>query len=319
MRTARKKVVGVDAYYHVASRLSGPVDEYPLTEVDRERGMAIVGKASRLFLIEPISMCWMGNHWHLVCWVPGAAPEAADAAERWNAFYGKRSGRQVDVKAAPERCSQIADQLVDLSQFMRYVNQAFTFYYNRAHRRRGPLWADRFKSTIVEGTQALWNCVKYVELNPVRAGLEEDPGAYRFSTWGWHAGSGKHFFGVHFVRHLRRSLGEAASGWSEAEVLAEFRGELARTLAYEREEPAPHEAKAAAKRGETMPVCFLRRTRHWTDGAIIGSKAFVQEMGCQFEERSRVMKRQFSRGKAPVAQGGQQPLYCLKQLRPALE
>ena len=49
-----------------------------------------------------------------------------------------------------------------------------------------------------------------------------------------------------------------------------------------------------AKRGETMPVRFLRRTRHWTDGGIIGSKEFIQKTACYFsilEIRSGLLRK----------------------------
>ena len=201
MRMPRRKVVGLNAYYHCASRVGGPKDEYPFTEVDKDFGMKIVVDLSQFFLIEPISMCWMGNHWHLVCFVPGQAPDLATAAARWNSYYLPRrkpnapnhQGREwieLDPEVNPEMCQEAAEQMVDLSQFMRQLNQRFTFYYNRVHKRRGTLWADRFKSTILDGRQSLWNCVKYVELNPIRAGLVADPADYRFSTWGWFNGSG---------------------------------------------------------------------------------------------------------------------------------
>ena len=92
---------------------------------------------------------------------------------------------------------------------------------------------------------------------------------------------------------MRRSLGEPAKDWAEEDVYAEFRGELARTISYEagiREDL--YEVKEEAKKKESMPLRFLRRTRHWSDGLIIGKKAFVQEIACQFQARKRVMKKQ---------------------------
>ena len=46
-----------------------------------------------------------------------------------------------------------------------------------------------------------------------------------------------------------------------------------------------------------MPLRFLRRTRHYSDGLIIGNKAFVQEAACRFFERKQVLKKQFSSGR----------------------
>ena len=50
---------------------------------------------------------------------------------------------------------------------------------------------------------------------------------------------------------------------------------------------------------------------YWTDGAIIGSKAFVQEVGCMFDEQERILKKQLSCGSTPS--GG--VLHCFKRLR----
>jgi hypothetical protein len=111
---------------------------------------------------------------------------------------------------------------------------------------------------------------------------------------------------------MRKSLGEIANDWSIEDVYAEFRGELARTIAAESEEVVDlHEIKNMAKCKESMPVRFLRRTRHWSDGAIIGSKAFVRDVSFQFYEKEKVLKKKFSQG-----QGIDKTVFhCFKTLR----
>ena len=67
----------------------------------------------------------------------------------------------------------------DVSAFMKTVKQRFSVWYNQSHARYGTLWADRFKSVLVEGdTRALATVAAYIDLNPVRAGMVEDPGKY---------------------------------------------------------------------------------------------------------------------------------------------
>jgi hypothetical protein len=70
----------------------------------------------------------------------------------------------------------------DLSEFMKTVKQRFSIWYNRNHgNRRGTLWMERFKSVLVEGKgNPLQTMAAYIDLNPVRAGLVEDPKDYRF-------------------------------------------------------------------------------------------------------------------------------------------
>ena len=56
----------------------------------------------------------------------------------------------------------------------------FAQWYNRGHDRYGVLWADRFKSVLLEAGEALATVAAYIELNPVRAGLCADPKDYRY-------------------------------------------------------------------------------------------------------------------------------------------
>ena len=314
MRMARDKMRGVGCYYHLMNRTAGAELTYPLEEVDREYGMSLISRLSSYYLLEFVSMCWMGNHFHIVLYAPSGSelPPSADIAARHNAFYGESSPKRIDPGDS-DACAAVGQRMIDISRFMKDFQQRYVFYFNKTHKRRGHFWADRFKSTILEGREALWTAVKYVELNPVRAGLAADPADYRHCAWGWMAGSGTHPFGDTFVKHMRRSLGESAAGMSVEELHIRFRAELARTIAYESGLTGEelHSRVEELKRGETMPVRFLRRTRHWTDGGIIGSKAFVRTVACRFRDESDVMRKRFSRGEIDAGP----PLYCYKVLR----
>jgi len=95
-----------------------------------------------------------------------------------------------------------------LSKTMRVVGTKFVRYFNRRYDRTGGLFEGRFKSSVID-THAYWfTCMRYVELNPVRAGLVSDPADYRWSSYRANA------LGVHdrlIVPHfLYTSLGESA-------------------------------------------------------------------------------------------------------------
>ena len=66
-------------------------------------------------------------------------------------------------------------KLSSLSEFMREIKVNFARFYNRRHVRRGYFWGDRFKSVIVENGATLINCLAYIDLNPLRAGLVQRP------------------------------------------------------------------------------------------------------------------------------------------------
>ena len=106
----------------------------------------------------------MGNHFHVVLYAPSAdeLPSDGEIAKRHNEFYGTRRPN-IDADDR-EACAETGRQMIDISHFMRVFQQKFAQYFNRMHQRRGGLWADRFKSTILEQGEALWSCAAYEEL-----------------------------------------------------------------------------------------------------------------------------------------------------------
>lgn len=321
MRSARRKVIGKGCYYHLINRISGPIDELLFTDVDKEFAFKLLENLDQLYSLELISACIMGNHYHLVLYQPEETLSPEDAAMRHNAYYCDKEKptyakwhMPLDPKVSPQRCEEMAENLNDISHFMGVFQQRFAHYINRVHKRRGRLWADRFKNLILEGPSALWNCVKYIELNPVRAGIVGDPADYRFCSWGRFKGSGKHSFEEAFARHMKTSwIWADTANWTFEDVCQELSGEFARIIKTEDGVSGQEllDEVEKARKGDSMPVKFLRRTRHWSDGAIIGSKAFVQEMASRFDDPDHVKKKRFARGELP--EGG--ALYCFRQLQ----
>ncbi len=310
MRTTRQKLIKKGCYYHACARIAGAKDDYLFTDVDKEKGMKIVEDISKLFFVEVISMCWMSNHWHIVLYTPSEKeqPTIKAVINRYNDYY---NGTQpfLDLDSDIEKCTQVASQLIDLSFFMRQIHQKFTYYINRVHNRKGTLWSERFKSVILDGKEALWNCVKYIELNPVRANIVADAADYKFSTWGNCCGTGKHLFEDNFVKHIQQSLGEVAKDWSKDEIYAEFRDGIAQTICYETDEENVGIVKDKQKVG--MRLKFLERTRNWSDGSIIGSKTFIQETALQFDKKKRVLNKKLSSDLI----NGENMLFCYKRLK----
>ncbi len=70
-----------------------------------------------------------------------------------------------------------------LSKAMLGLNLTYSLFYRKRHRYHGHLWQGRFKSLSIERDDYLLACGRYVELNPVRAGLAQDPGAYPWSSY----------------------------------------------------------------------------------------------------------------------------------------
>jgi len=70
-----------------------------------------------------------------------------------------------------------------LSKAMLGLNLTYALYYRKRYRYSGHLWQGRFKSLLIDREKHLLACGRYVELNPVRAGLVADPTAYPWSSY----------------------------------------------------------------------------------------------------------------------------------------
>lgn len=73
------------------------------------------------------------------------------------------------------------------SQLMKRLGQRYVQYFNRAYRRTGTLWEGRFRSCVVGEEDYFLGCHRYIEMNPVRAGMVSHPGEYRWSSYGTNA------------------------------------------------------------------------------------------------------------------------------------
>jgi putative transposase len=67
--------------------------------------------------------------------------------------------------------------------FMKRLGQRYTQYFNGRYKRSGTLWEGRYKSSLIETQRYLLICYRYIELNPVRAQLTEQPGQYQWSSY----------------------------------------------------------------------------------------------------------------------------------------
>jgi len=69
------------------------------------------------------------------------------------------------------------------SRLMQSVGRHFVRYINATCRRTGTLWEGRYKSAIIDSERYLMTCARYIELNPVRAGMVGHPAEYRWSSY----------------------------------------------------------------------------------------------------------------------------------------
>ncbi|MGL5017559.1 MAG: transposase, partial [Luteolibacter sp.] len=133
--------------------------------------------------------------------------------------------KQEAVHRREEVRSRYTRRMHDLSEFMKSLLERFTKWFNRDHSRSGTLWEDRFKSVIVESGTAARTMAAYIDLNPVRAGMVEDPAEYRWSSYGEAVGGGRKGNGKKAREGLVRAyfcdqgVGFEAERWGEVSRL----------------------------------------------------------------------------------------------------
>ena len=85
---------------------------------------------------------------------------------------------------------------------MQSVGRRYVQYFNFTYSRTGTLWEGRYKATIIDSEAYLLTCMRYIELNPLRAGMVKDPSDYPWSSYGVNA------LGVHDKLCMPHSLYE---------------------------------------------------------------------------------------------------------------
>jgi putative transposase len=211
----------------------------------------------------------------------------------------REQGMEADVA---KFLAKYKNRFCDLSLFVKQVKERFSRWYNKKHSRRGTLWMDRFKSVLVENGEALQTMAAYIDLNPVRAGLVEDPKDYRWCGYAESVGGSKRA-----RRGLCRVMGKPLDSWAEngswyrcwlmtdGEEVKENKQYQVRT----RKGISASKVKKELDRGGSLPnATRLRsRMRYFTEGLALGSREFVNGL---FEE---------NRGKfGPKRKQGAKPL-----------
>ena len=264
--------------------------------------------------------------------VAGVAKELADAR---TTVYTGESGMSEAVAAIHKRFTY---RMQDLAEFMKGLLQRFTQWFNRAHSRSGTLWEDRFKSVIVEDGVAARTISAYIDLNPVRAGMVKDPADYRWSSYGEAVGGGnkgngkkareglvRAYFcdqGVGFdagkwdevSRLYRRLMGLALGkkpGRAEVSQSAKGLGQTTKNTA-ELLESEDNETALMDLGSAKMLYC---RIRYFTDGAVIGSKAFVNEAFASARDRFGPKRKDGARKLKGGATPANRALWTLRDLR----
>ncbi len=287
MRARRIKVNGCDAVYHVMTRTVN--GELLFKDREKEILRKMIRQVADFSGVEVLTYCIMSNHFHVLLRVPdGAAVSDRELMRRYKVLYPKPTKYQeasveimeAQLKVGGEKAEVIRRKLLarmsDVSEFMKSVKQRFSVWYNRSHKRYGTLWAERFKSVLVEGAgNPLQAMAAYIDLNPVRAGLVDDPKDYRFCGYAE---------AVAGVVEAKQGLIHLWSDHGAQRIDSALRAH--RSLIFGKRASEPGLSEMTRERalkvleqedGQLPKSVMLRcRVRYFSDGAILGSAEFVR-------------------------------------------
>jgi putative transposase len=310
------------AIYHCISRV---VDRrFVFGGIEREHFRMFMRMSENFSGCRVLSYGIMSNHFHILLDVPPMPASGISDAEllkRLGAIHSEAAVAVAVVGKEPAEARETGNEshaseiharftyrMHDLSEFMKTLLQRFTRWFNRTRERSGSLWEERYKSVIVESGIAARTMAAYIDLNPVRAGMVSDPADYRWSSYGEAVGGGNKGNGKKSWEGLVRAcmshhgVGFEADRWKEVSRVYRRTMDLALGRKSGRAEIENGKVRRPLNTAEAMEAennesalpdqgvaAMLRcRVRYFTDGAVIGSKAFVNEAFAGARERFTV-------------------------------
>lgn len=287
------------AAYHVISRTVN--GEFLLDDPAKEVLRKQLWQVSDYCGLHILSYALLSNHFHLLVLVPLRQPISdSELLRRYRVLYPHptrfQSARLEVIEsqlasngplAVAWRRRQLA-LMGDLSPFLQLLKQRFSIWFNKSHDRFGTLWAERFKSDLVEPSRhSLLLAAAYIDLNCIRAGLASDPKDYRFCA-----------YSEALAGHQRAQSGllQVIGGDSWVHARESYRQFLFSSGSLEspgKARLAPSQFASVIQAGGKLPLAalLLCRVRYFSDGAVLGSHAFVQSQLDWYRAKTGLRRR----------------------------
>jgi REP element-mobilizing transposase RayT len=271
---------------------------FVLGNAEREQFVAYMRIYEQFCQVRVLAFCVMSNHFHILLEVPappedrGASWSDAKLLKHLRCLYFGAKYREIEWKLKHFRAqgntpgaerlrNSFFRRMWDLSQFMKPLKQRFTRWFNRQHGRKGTLWEERFKSTLVQSGLAARTVAGYIDLNPVRAGMVKEAEDYRWCSFAEAvAGNQRAREGLQRVM-IEREL-HASNEEGAAVILTSWRKAALRYRQLLKADVSHGSIDRDTAMEETQPLAdadlLRKRVRYFTDGLVIGTKRFVNQV-----------------------------------------
>ena len=203
MTRARKELIDLNStpYYHCISRcvrrafLCG-VDQLTGNNYEHRKDWVVerLTELSKVFAIEVCAFAVMSNHTHVVLRVDQHKAQSWSEEQvmaQWEKLFSipvlvqqYKDGADSAAVAleAKKTIAQWRSRLMDISWYMRSLNEHLARRANEEDRCTGRFWEGRYKSQALLDEAAVLTCMSYVDLNPIRAGISDTPEASDFTS-----------------------------------------------------------------------------------------------------------------------------------------
>jgi REP element-mobilizing transposase RayT len=293
-------------FVHAITRIVGR--EFLMFDTEREYLWKLIEGQQRFTGVKVVTATILSNHAHLLLeqidrdsmpeltaveLFEQRLPHIYDAAgiRQFRAEYDQlvSAGDPARIEAFLKK---FADRMYSVPVFMKEIKQKFSQWYNKRNNRTGTLWESRYKSVLVENHRdALMRMAAYIDLNAVRAGMVDKVEDYRWCGYGRAVGGdrgARQGIGM-ILDNAPEVCGESFAGdWLETAKLYRL------WLYHEGQAILPDYAtgrrgrrgfsrkdlEAVEQLGGKMPAAeVLRyRVRYFTDGAALGTSAFIEQV-----------------------------------------
>ena len=317
MKNRRIKVINQTAVYHCMSRVVG--GQALLDDRAKEVLRKQLWQVADFCGVQILTYCILSNHFHVLVRVPEKQNLSdKELLRRARKLYRRDKAKtqaiadslKINDAHAQLMRRQLQARMGDVSNFIKELKQRLSIWYNQTHQRYGTLWAECFKSTLIENKpEALRTVAAYIDLNAVRAGLCKDPLDYRYCGYAEAMGASRparqglsHIIGSKKWPHTAKTYRMILFG----------KGYKPKATGQPSLDPAKVKATLAQGGKLTLPEALRCRVRYFTDGAVLGSKEFVQTY---FEAHREHFGKSRKTGPRPMTGSDWQNLTVLRNLQ----